>query len=163
LSSIKSVDGDLTLLHFLEEMISVYYPEVAGFEMEINHVEAAAKMSREDIQKAIKDMETNLSKLKPELESCGDSNDPEDKFKEVMSEFYNKATEQCGKLVEMFDNMTNKFKDLAEYYCFELENTEMNTFFCSLSSFLQEYKTAKKENIKRKEREKKETQAKERA
>jgi hypothetical protein len=37
------VDGKLTLLHFLEEVISANYPEVAGFETEINHVEAAAR------------------------------------------------------------------------------------------------------------------------
>ncbi|CAB3986142.1 diaphanous homolog 2 isoform X1 [Paramuricea clavata] len=163
LSSTKSVDGKLTLLHFLEEVISANYPEVAGFETEINHVEAAARVSQDVLQKATKSMETNLSKLERELESAEDSNDPEDKFKEVMSEFHNQAKEQCELLVEMFNNMTNMFKELAEYYCFDLKKTQLEDFFGDLSSFLQQYENAKKDNIKRKEREEKERKAKERA
>lgn len=108
-------------------------------------------------------METNLSKLDRELENCGDSDDPEDKFKEVMSEFYNQAKEQSELLVEMFNNMTNMFKELADYYCFDLKKTQLEDFFGDLSSFLQQYENAKKDNIKRKEREEKERKAKERA
>ena len=120
-------------------------------------------VSQDVLQKATKSMETNLSKLERELESAGDSNDPEDKFKEVMSEFHNQAKEQCELLVEMFNNMTNMFKELAEYYCFDLKKTQLEDFFGDLSSFLQQYENAKKDNIKRKDREEKERKAKERA
>lgn len=37
------MDGKLTLLHFLEEVVSSNYPDVAGFETEISHVEAASR------------------------------------------------------------------------------------------------------------------------
>ncbi|XP_028397686.1 protein diaphanous homolog 1-like [Dendronephthya gigantea] len=163
LSSTKSVDGKLTLLHFLEEVISSNYPDVAGFETEINHVEAAARVSQDVLQKATKLMEGNLSKLERELENSGEANDPEDKFKEVMSEFYNQAKDQCELLVEMFNNMTNMFKELGDFYCFDLKKTQLEDFFGDLSSFLQQYENAKKDNVKRKEREEKERKAKERA
>ena len=120
-------------------------------------------VSQDVLQKATKSMETNLSKLDRELENCGDSDDPEDKFKEVMSEFYNQAKEQCELLVEMCNNMTNMFKELADYYCFDLKKTQLEDFFGDLSSFLQQYENAKKDNMKRKEREEKERKAKERA
>lgn len=108
-------------------------------------------------------METNLSKLERELENCGEPDDPEDKFKDVMSEFYNQAKEQCELLTEMYNNMTNMFKELADYYCFDLKKTQLEDFFGDLSSFLQQYENAKKDNSKRKEREEKERKAKERA
>ena len=43
LNSTKSVDGQSTLLHFLEDIIEAKYPEIAGFELELSHVEQAAR------------------------------------------------------------------------------------------------------------------------
>lgn len=43
LSSTKSVDGQLTLVHFIEEMVETNYPEISGFENELTHVEQAAR------------------------------------------------------------------------------------------------------------------------
>ena len=120
-------------------------------------------VSQDVLQKATKAMEANLTKLDRELENAGETSDPEDKFKEVMSEFYNQAKDQCELLVEMFNNMTNMFKELADFYCFDLKKTQLEDFFGDLSSFLQQYENAKKDNVKRKEREEKERKAKERA
>lgn len=43
LSSTKSMDGQLTLVHFLEDVIETKYPEISGFENELTHVEQAAR------------------------------------------------------------------------------------------------------------------------
>ena len=43
LSSTKSVDGQVTLVHFLEDIIETKYPEITGFENELTHVEQAAR------------------------------------------------------------------------------------------------------------------------
>lgn len=43
LSSTKSVDGQATLVHFLEDIIETKYPEISGFENELTHVEQAAR------------------------------------------------------------------------------------------------------------------------
>lgn len=43
LSSTKSVDGQVTLVHFLEDIIETKYPEISGFENEVTHVEQAAR------------------------------------------------------------------------------------------------------------------------
>lgn len=37
------MDGQLTLVHFLEDMIETKYPEISGFENELTHVEQAAR------------------------------------------------------------------------------------------------------------------------
>lgn len=108
-------------------------------------------------------METNILKLGRELEHSKESDDPEDKFQVVMSEFHAYAQDQCDLIMEMFNNMTNLFKELSEYYCFDLKKTQLEDFFGDLSSFLQQYENAKKDNMKRKEREEKERKAKERA
>jgi len=43
LNSTKSVDGQRNLLHFLAETVEDKYPDIAGFEMEMTHIEAASK------------------------------------------------------------------------------------------------------------------------
>lgn len=43
LSSTKSIDGQATLVHFLEDIIETKYPEISGFENELTHVEQAAR------------------------------------------------------------------------------------------------------------------------
>ena len=42
------MDGKLTLLHFVEDIISTSYPGVSGFESEISHVDAAARGMYDD-------------------------------------------------------------------------------------------------------------------
>ena len=84
-------------------------------------------------------MESNIKKIDTELEKYPETDDPEDKFKDVMSEFQNQAKEQCELLVEMFNNMTNMYKELADYYCFDLKKTQLEDFFGDLSTFVQQY------------------------
>lgn len=40
------MDGQLTLVHFLDDTIEKKYPEISGFEKELTHVEQAARGER---------------------------------------------------------------------------------------------------------------------
>lgn len=53
LSSTKSMDGQLTLVHFLEDIIETKYPEISGFENELTHVEQAARGKQLSIRHAV--------------------------------------------------------------------------------------------------------------
>ena len=44
------MDGQLTLVHFLEDVIETKYPEISGFEKELTHVEQAARGKETYIQ-----------------------------------------------------------------------------------------------------------------
>lgn len=163
LNSTKSVDGQSTLLHFLEDIIEAKYPEIAGFELELTHVEQAARVSDEMLQKSINTMQGNLRKLEKELEIYRPLNDPEDKFIPVMKSFYNGAKDQIDVLVEMHKNMTTMYVELVEYFCLDVKKTSMEEFFGDIKAFLDEYEKAKKDNAKKKEKEEKDRKAKERA
>lgn len=163
LSSTKSVDGQLTLVHFLDDIIETRYPEILGFEKELTHVEQAARVSDEILQKSINSMQANLKKLEKELEIYKPHNDPEDKFMPVMEGFYNSAKDQIDVLVEMHKNMTTMYKELVEYFCLDIKKTSMEEFFGDIKTFLDFFEKAKKDNAKRKEKEEKDKKAKERA
>ena len=53
LSSTKSMDGQLTLVHFLEDVIETKYPEISGFENELTHVEQAARGNEKYIYRSL--------------------------------------------------------------------------------------------------------------
>lgn len=163
LSSTKSVDGQLTLVHFMDEMIENKYPEISGFELELTHVEQAARVSDEILQKSINTMQGNLKKLEKELEIYKPLDDPEDKFIPVMKGFYKTAKDQIDVLVEMHKNMTTMYKELVEYFCLDVKKTSMEEFFGDIKTFLDQFEKAKKDNAKRKEKEEKDRKAKERA
>lgn len=78
------MDGQLTLVHFLEDIIETRYPEISGFENELTHVEQAARVSDEILQKSINTMQGNLKKLEKELETYKPLNDSNDQFLPVM-------------------------------------------------------------------------------
>lgn len=138
-------------------------PEIAGFELELSHVEQAARVSDEMLQKSINTMQGNLRKLEKELEIYRPLNDPEDKFIPVMKSFYNGAKDQIDVLVEMHKNMTTMYVELVEYFCLDVKKTSMEEFFGDIKAFLDEYEKAKKDNAKKKEKEEKDRKAKERA
>ncbi|XP_027043261.1 protein diaphanous homolog 1-like [Pocillopora damicornis] len=163
LSSTKSVDGQLTLVHFLDDTIEKKYPEISGFEKELTHVEQAARVSEEILQKSINSMQGNLKKLEKELETYKPHNDPEDKFLPVMEGFYKSAKDQIDVLVEMHKNMTTMYKELVEYFCLDTKKTSMEEFFGDIKTFLDCFENAKKDNAKRKEKEEKDRKARERA
>ncbi|RMX46568.1 hypothetical protein pdam_00021581 [Pocillopora damicornis] len=152
LSSTKSVDGQLTLVHFLDDTIEKKYPEISGFEKELTHVEQAARVSEEILQKSINSMQGNLKKLEKELETYKPHNDPEDN-----------AKDQIDVLVEMHKNMTTMYKELVEYFCLDTKKTSMEEFFGDIKTFLDCFENAKKDNAKRKEKEEKDRKARERA
>ncbi|XP_020610093.1 protein diaphanous homolog 1-like [Orbicella faveolata] len=163
LSSTKSMDGQLTLVHFLEDIIETKYPEISGFENELTHVEQAARVSDEILQKSINTMQGNLKKLEKELEIYKPLNDPDDQFLPVMKSFYSSAKDQVDVLVEMHKNMTTMYKELVEYFCLDVKKTTMEEFFGDIKTFLDFFEKAKKDNAKRKEKEEKDRKAKERA
>jgi len=157
------MDGQLTLVHFLEDIIETKYPEISGFENELTHVEQAARVSDEILQKSINTMQGNLKKLEKELEIYKPLNDPDDQFLPVMKSFYSSAKDQVDVLVEMHKNMTTMYKELVEYFCLDVKKTTMEEFFGDIKTFLDFFEKAKKDNAKRKEKEEKDRKAKERA
>ncbi|XP_048589286.1 protein diaphanous homolog 2 isoform X2 [Nematostella vectensis] len=164
LSSTKSVDGQRNLLHFIADAVeNKYSSEIAGFENELGHVEAAGKVSEEILGKSISNMSANLRKIEKELEAKQQNTNPEDRFHDAMKEFYSSAKDQVDVLVEMHKNMVTMFKDVLEFFCMDPKKTSMEEFFGDLKTFMDQYSQCKKENMKRQEKEEKEKRAKERA
>lgn len=73
------------MLHYLVDIIEKKFPDMLNFSDELPHVDKAAKISTETIQKTLYQMEVNVKNLITDLSNSRLPQCEDDKFEEVMS------------------------------------------------------------------------------
>ncbi|XP_078683942.1 protein diaphanous homolog 2-like isoform X1 [Branchiostoma floridae x Branchiostoma belcheri] len=157
----KTVDNNSTLLHFVARMIEERYPDMITFGDEILHVEKAARVSEDTLQKSMSQMDKNITMLETELKNQATNTDPADKFKEKMQDFVEVAREQYDLLKGMHSHMQTLYKNLSEFFCFDTTKVSMEEFFGDLATFKSDFYQAQKENEKIRENQEKMKRVKE--
>ncbi|KAG8452270.1 hypothetical protein GDO86_004175 [Hymenochirus boettgeri] len=158
LKDTKSTDQKTTLLHFLADLCEKKFPDVLMFVEDLQSVDKASKVSAENLEKTMKQMERQLQQLEKDLETFPLSDDVHDKF--VTKIFAANAKEQFKKLKRMFENMEKLYQNLMEYYSLDAKKISVEDFFTDLNNFRIMFIQATKENIKRKEAEEKQKRVK---
>lgn len=73
-------------MHYLVEIIEKNFPDLLTFDDELPHVDKAAKISTESIQKTVYQMEVNLKNVQTDINNCRTlPKDDDDTFEEVMT------------------------------------------------------------------------------
>jgi len=163
LGNTKSADGKITLVHFLAEIIEEKYPKIAGWELDLSHVEQASKYSEDLLSKGVGGLRSALNRIENEIKHHQQPKSPIDLFGDKMKKFFNNSQEEVTVLEEMLKKMSNLFQDLLEFFVLDPKKNSSEEFFGNLHSFMLEYDKCKKDNAKRKEQMEKERKAKERA
>ncbi|XP_069575929.1 protein diaphanous homolog 1-like [Brachyistius frenatus] len=157
----KSADLKQTLLHFLADVCQEQYPDVMSFPDELIHVEKAARVSAETIQKNLELMGRQIKTLKKDLETFPPPQNDKDLFVEkILNSFVSNAQEQYEMLDLMHKNMEKQYNDLGDYFVFDPRKMSAEEFFGDLNTFKNMFQQAVKENQKRKEAEEKIKRAK---
>mgnify|MGYP003729936575 CR=1 FL=1 len=84
LSTTKDVENK-SMLHYLVDIIEKKFPEILDFADELPHIDRAAKISTETIQKTLQQMKANLSNLQIDLNNSRVPQSDDDKFEKVMN------------------------------------------------------------------------------
>ncbi|CAL8356077.1 unnamed protein product [Merluccius merluccius] len=126
----KSIEHNITLLHFLAEECQEKYPEIMNFPEELEHVESASRVPAEILSSSLSNMERQIQRLENDIKNFPKTDDEQDKFVEKMSISFLFLWLNCG-----------------------------GFFFCGLSVSVA-YRDAVKENHKKKEMEEKIKRAK---
>ncbi|KAM3626177.1 uncharacterized protein V6R79_024140 [Siganus canaliculatus] len=154
LKDTKSADQKTTLLHFLAQVCEEEHPNVIKFVDDLEHVDRASRVSAENLEKSLRQMEKQLLQLERDLETFSSPDDPNDMFSTKMV-----AREQYGKLVIMHSNMETLYQNMLEYFAVDPKKTSVEELFTDLSNFRSMFTQALKENQKRKESEEKQRRA----
>uniref|UniRef100_A0A3B4EZP8 Diaphanous related formin 3 n=1 Tax=Pundamilia nyererei TaxID=303518 RepID=A0A3B4EZP8_9CICH len=80
LKDTKSADQKTTLLHFLAQVCEDEFPDVVKFLDDLEHVDRASRVSAENLEKSLRQMERQLLQLERDLETFSSSDDPNDMF-----------------------------------------------------------------------------------
>uniref|UniRef100_A0A671XV40 Diaphanous-related formin 3 n=1 Tax=Sparus aurata TaxID=8175 RepID=A0A671XV40_SPAAU len=160
LKDTKSADQKTTLLHFLAQVCEEEYPNVIKFVEELEHVDRASRVSAENLEKSLRQMERQLLQLERDLETFSSPDDQNDMFFTKMAiSFTQVAREQYGKLVIMHSNMETLYQNVLEYFAVDPKKTSVEELFTDLCNFRSMFTQALKENLKRRETEEKQRRA----
>lgn len=85
LSATKDIENKTTLLHYLVDTIERKFPELLNFNEELAHIDRAARVSTDTIQKYLRQMDANCRNLETDLSNCKMPQCDDDKFIEVMA------------------------------------------------------------------------------
>ncbi len=104
LSNTKDRENKDTLLHFLVEYVERDHPELLAFADELIHVDSAARVSVESMQKVLKQMDSSIKNLEMDLKNAAraPTTEPDDRFAEAMGAFSKEARAQCDVLQVRF-------------------------------------------------------------
>uniref|UniRef100_UPI003AADB6B9 protein diaphanous homolog 3-like n=1 Tax=Centroberyx gerrardi TaxID=166262 RepID=UPI003AADB6B9 len=159
LKDTKSADQKITLLHFLAQVCEEEFPDVIKFVDDLEHVDRASRVSAENLEKSLRQMERQLLQLERDLETFSSPDDPNDMFLPKMASFSKCAREQYGKLVIMHGNMETLYQNMVEYFAVDPKKTSVEELFTDLSNFRSMFTQALKENLRRREAEEKQRRA----
>lgn len=159
LKDTKSADQKTTLLHFLAQVCEDEFPDVVKFLDDLEHVDRASRVSAENLEKSLRQMERQLLQLERDLETFSSSDDLNDMFLTKMASFSKVAREQYDKLVIMHGNMETLYQNLLEYFAIDPKKTSVEELFTDLSNFRSMFTQALKENFRQRETEEKQRRA----
>ncbi|XP_049792914.1 protein diaphanous isoform X1 [Schistocerca nitens] len=161
LTSTKDVENKMTLLHYLVAIIENKFPELLTFNEEMEHVDRAARVSVEILQKSLRLMDTSIRNLETDLSNSKVPQSDDDKFNEVMSSFAVEAREHCAVMQNMFKNLESLYSELSEYYAFDKQKYTLEEFFGDVKKFKDDFIQAHRDNVRLREAEEKQRRAKE--
>ncbi|KAI1294579.1 Protein diaphanous -like protein 3 [Halotydeus destructor] len=158
LSNTKAADNKTTLLHYLTEVIETKYPECLKFPEDLHHLDAASRVSPEQLAKNLTQMKSSIRSLETDLKTFKQHNSL-DRFGIVMNNFVEMAKEQHEKLQAMFAKMERLYNNLANYFAFEPKKYTMDEFFSDIKVFKDQFVESYGEIKRLREEEERKTRA----
>lgn len=155
LSNTKDHENKHTLLHYLVETIENKFPELINFPEDLAHADRAARVSLENIQKTMRQMNTSLKNLESDLNNNKSPQSEDDRFIEIMGEFAVQCRQQVEVLSKMQTQMENIYKEIGEYFSFDTNKYPMEEFFSDIKAFKEAFNQAHRENVRIREEEEK--------
>ena len=152
LSNTKDRENKATLLHFLVEYVERDYPELLAFADEMIHLDNAARVSVENVQKVLKQMDASIKNLEMDLKNAARSAaEKDDRFAEAMGAFCAQAREQCDILNAMAKKMESLYQGLSEYFVFDKQKYALEEFMTDIKTFKDQFKQAHAALVKERE------------
>ncbi|KAK0082986.1 hypothetical protein PV325_009545 [Microctonus aethiopoides] len=161
LTSTKDIENKETLMHYLVDTIEKKFPECLNFMEELAHVDRASRVSLENIQRTLRQMDSNIRNLEQDLLNSKVPLSSQDRFAEIMTPFAKKARLGYEVMQNMFKNMDALYTDISDFFAFDKQKYTIEEFFGDIKKFKDDFQQAQKEIIKLREGVEKQRRARE--
>lgn len=85
LTSTKDIENKQTLLHYLVDTIERKFPDCLNFVKELEHVDRASRVSMENVQRTLRQMDSNIRNLEQDLTNSKIPQSDQDNFAKIMT------------------------------------------------------------------------------
>lgn len=126
-------------MHYLVDTIERKFPECLSFAEELPHVDRASRVSLENIQRTLRQMDANIRNLEQDLTNSKIPQSDIDRFAEIMSPFAKKARESYEVMQNMFKNMDTLYTDISEFFAFDKQKYTIEEFFGDIKKFKDDF------------------------
>ncbi|KAL6046271.1 WH2 domain-containing protein [Balamuthia mandrillaris] len=139
LTETRGKHKDVTLLHYLKKEIENQMPSLLNFHEELQSIEAASKVSIENITAELKQMKIELSRVHQQIVLCQKHHsdaETKDRYVAVMMPFYNEAKAEIEALEEVVLKMRQEWTSLATFFGEDASKCLSHVFFACLHNFV---------------------------
>jgi len=167
LATVKSLNNKQTLMHYVVRWIENNEPELLTIGQQLNAVLDATKVPLTALTADMQAIHKGLEAARSQIEACRDdaSDDPHDRFADVMMPFVEEATKTVDSLRAELKSLEEEFAALVELHGEDKVKTGTEEFFGLIQGFLEAFDKAHKDNEKQRillEKAKKKAEAEER-
>jgi dishevelled associated activator of morphogenesis len=114
----SSTDNEMTLLHYLIQMLEAKFPEVVTLEVDLPHISEASKVDIGELEKEFKAIRKELKLLKEELDfhRLNPSGEESDRFVSAVEDFAFRADIDVKETEHFMKDMKEQFHKALRYF-----------------------------------------------
>lgn len=143
LKDVKATGAPMDLLTYIVLFLQKNYPDIVDFYKELEHVEPASRVAISQVQSDISEMKKGVSRVAQEIEALEQSNpSPKDKFRSVMIEFLDYASDKVDKLEAEYEKAQELLQKLQVFYGEDKKKYKPEAFLQTASTFIVDFKSA---------------------
>ncbi|KAH3763660.1 actin binding protein [Pelomyxa schiedti] len=139
----SSSDPKQTFMHFIIDALGNQSPELPEWWDEVSAVDEARKVSLTQLASDVAGLRKGVKLVQTEIEAAT-SEDPMDKFKDIMTVFFKTASDDFTRVETAFKEAEEAFKKVLVFFC-EDPKTTPEEFFGTVNTFHIEFEKAKKD------------------
>ncbi|KAF0984008.1 hypothetical protein FDP41_007923 [Naegleria fowleri] len=156
-------DGKSSLLQYIVKFVQEKEPEVAKFDTELEHVQAATRVNISTLEEDLEELRKGQNILQTQIQKAQEDALENDGFVEKMLPFAEKVENTIIKIKEDMDVMKSHLEEVAELYNESKDDLlkEPDKFFQMIDAFVQQFKQAAEKNVQQQKADEKKKKAEE--
>jgi len=153
LKDTKATGAKINMLDYVVQFLEKNYPDSMNFSEDLKSLQSSERVSIQSITNELNEMRTGVSTVAKEIEKAVD--DEYDKFREVMIDFLDYASERVEYFEKQLKEMQTQLEKVQTFFAEDKKKFAPESFFASINVFVTDFKNSHNEILRKREVERK--------